>query len=307
MARTTNLLDLQKSTYLAAEGVLSSDKDRQVYELRLERGGRYVISAANLDLGENIRLILKDLDGRVLDQADGVNGSDDPVLNFRASRTGPVRLIVKAEDDPGNNGEIPFALSVRNQELSDDFDQGSVDIDLPGLDFLGFDETLNRLFDRLADDGISLSDLDRLLASTTADGSRVSQDELETLGFIARNLDRFVDDPTLADYYSYVFSAAVGANPANRYWTGGVQDRAARIDLGNLEVGSSRKQVEYLRRKWFRGEDLPLAWIDGDTAKDEPPPLNFRIQSLLVLFLMVTSALIKLFRVGRGPVTLWLG
>ena len=67
MARA-DLLDLQNSTYLATEGALGSDKDRQVYELRLERGGRYVISAANLDLGENIRLILKDFNGRVLDQ-----------------------------------------------------------------------------------------------------------------------------------------------------------------------------------------------------------------------------------------------
>lgn len=267
----TDLLDLQNSTYLATEGVLVSDKDRRVYELRLERGGRYVISAANLDLGENIRLVLKDFDGRVLEQVDGVNGSEDPVIDYRASGTGPVRLIVKAESDSDNRGEIPFALSVRSQDPSDDVSQGSVDIDLPGLDFLGYDETLSRLFDRLADDGISLSDLDRLVASTTADGSRVSQSELDSLSRIALNLDRFVDDPALADYYSYVFSAAVGANLANRYWTGGVQDRDDRIELGNLEVGSSRKQVEYLRRKWFRGEDLPLARIDGDSANDTPP------------------------------------
>lgn len=265
-----SVLDPRQAAFLTLDDLLSSDKDRRVYEMRLDRGGRYTFSGANFDPGENIRLILKDADGRVLAESDGANGAEDPVVNYRASRTGSVRLIVKAEDDFDNSGEIPFSLSVRNQGL-DVVPSRSGDVDLPSLDALGFDVVLERLSERLFEDGVTLSDLDLLLASTTADGSRVSESELDALATVARTLHKFVDDPILSDYYSYVFSAAVGVNPANRYWTGGVQDRNNRIDLGNLEVGSNRKQVEYLRRKWFRGEDLPLARIDGDSAANRSP------------------------------------
>jgi hypothetical protein len=94
---------------------------------------------------------------------------------------------------------------------------------------------------------------------------------LDELNNIACDLGTFVDDPALADYYSYISSATIGDNPANRYWTGGVQLKKDRIRLGNLEVGSSSDHVALLSRKWFHGEDLTLSRIDGDAANNIGP------------------------------------
>lgn len=263
-------LDLKNKSTISFEERLSRDNHRDAYVVQLDRGSDYTFSAANLEAGGNLRLVLVDDSGNELARAYGSNGSDDPIIRYRADRDRTVRLIVKEQGDSDHRGDLPYTLAVSNDSAVYEADGGQLENPFFVDRLFGFDANLDDLFARLGRDGIELADLDRLLASVTADDGRVSRGEFHTLSRISRNLDQYVDDPVLADYYSYVFSAAVGSNPANRFWTGGVQDRDERLALGDLEVGSTADQVDLLRRKWFLGEDLPLARIDGDTANDEP-------------------------------------
>jgi hypothetical protein len=264
-------LDSQTS-FSTVEGRLSGSNDRKTFALKLDKGNNYVFSASNFHPGEDLKLILKNSNGKTLAESSDSFGSEDPVLHFRAKRPVSARLLVIPEEDTDNRGEIPFSLSIKNEDHINTNTDSIDEVDLPGAESTSVaDASLNQLFLNLSGDGITVSDLDKLLFSTTEDGSTVSQGELDELKNIASNLGTFVNDPALTDYYSYIFSAAIGDNPANRYWTGGVRLKKDRIDLGNLKVGSDFGHVALISRKWFRGEDLPLSRIDGDAANNKKP------------------------------------
>lgn len=264
-------LDSQTS-FSTVEGRLSGSSDHKTFAVQLEKGNNYVFSASNFHPGEDLKLILKNSNGKTVAESSDSFGSEDPVLRFTAERPVSVRLLISAEKDADNRGEIPFSLSIRNEDYRDTNTDSIGEVDPPGTEPISVaDVPLNRLFLSLARDGVTISDLDSLLSSTTEDGSTVSQGELDELSNIASNLSTFINDPVLTDYYSYIFSAAIGDNPANRHWTGGVQLRKDRIDLGNLEAGSNSEHISLLSRKWFRGEDLPLSRIDGDAANNKKP------------------------------------
>lgn len=254
-----------KRAYKSVKDALSGRKDANSYSLKLQEGDSYTFSAANLQPGENLRLKLVDVNGSVLASADDSLGSEDPILRYSASEATTARLVVQTQEDIDNRGRVPYRLAVSNDSVelaaeNNESEQPDSALDSP-LDVLK----------RLARDGITLHDLDRIFASATSDDGIVDKDEFSTLNFVGNNLHRYVDDPVLADYYSYVFSSAVGVNPANKFWTGGVQDRSDRIRVGNLEIGSKKQQVDLLRSKWFKGKDLPLGRIDGDAANGIRP------------------------------------
>jgi hypothetical protein len=128
------------------------------------------------------------------------------------------------------------------------------------------------LWDQLSasSDDINIKDLDDLVGATTSDASNVSQDEINSLSQIQDDLKDYVDSDNL-DYYYYIFGAAIGSNPANANYTGGVKSDSDIQELGNLSVGFTAEQVTLLQQKWFRGEDLPLAQVEGDAAAGIAP------------------------------------
>ena len=131
---------------------------------------------------------------------------------------------------------------------------------------------MTTLWDQLSSgsDNIDVEDLDNLVGATTSDGTTVSQDEINSLEQILDDLEDHVDSANL-DYYSYIFGAAIGSNPANANYTGGVTSDSDIKELGNLSVGFTSEQVTLLQKKWFRGEDLPLAQVEGDAAAGIAP------------------------------------
>ena len=253
------------------DGELNRWWDMYTYEINFEKNNTYIISAQNIDLGENLMILLLDEDYNLLEYNLDSYGSEDPSISFESTISQKVRLTIKTQKDEDNDYVVPYAIGINNIEHVEQ--SAETDVELPSNS--QFKDKAIRYFDSL--DDFSITNLDKIIGFATDDDNLVSLDELETLSYMSQHLDKFLlekdIDQNKINYYSYVLSAVVGSNPANEYWTGGVQYRDKREDLGNLSVGSNSDHLNLLRRKWFRGEDLPLARMDGDAAAGETPRL----------------------------------
>lgn len=260
---------IQNLGFSQASGELLFKWDGHTYEINLEKNTSYVFSAQNIDLGENLMISVLDDNNNLLAFNKDSLGSEDPSINFTSNDSQKVKLIIEAQADSDNKGSIPYSISVNNLDQSQD----PQNVDLVELSDEEFESKAKNYFKNITN--FSVRDFDHIVGLATYDDNVISEDELDTFSYISQNLpsllSEFTLDQSTLDYYSYIFSAAVGANAANAYWTGGVQEKSDRIQLGNLHIGSTSEQVDLLRRKWFRGEDLPLARIDGDAAANAAP------------------------------------
>ena len=258
---------LNTSGFSRTDGELNGSWDMDAYEVYFEENTTYIISAQNIDLGENLMISLLDENYNLLEYNLDSYGSEDPSIRFDSTISQKVRIIIEAQEDEDNNYVVPYSIGIND---IDSFEQSAVtEVELPSNS--GFEAKAFSYLNSL--DDFSIANLDELVGFATDDDNLVSLEELQVFAYISQNIDKILlekgIDQNKIDYYSYVFSAAVGSNPANAYWTGGVQDNPQK--LGNISVGSNSDHLNKIRRKWFRGEDLPLARIDGDVAKGETP------------------------------------
>ena len=269
---------LRSTGFARISGKVSANKKRKaVYSFVAEGSTPYTIEASNIQPGENIKFKVKDNKG-VIARARQSYGSNDPHLHLSFEDKKRVKIIVTAERDSRNKGRVPFNLAISHhekirghaakQETSQVEDVNLVDINTTTAS----NGSLGSLWNQLKSNNspLIIDDLDSLLGATIADDGTVSQSEINLLGQIHSQLSKYVSSENL-DYYDYIFGAAIGSNPANAYYTGGVSKPSLVTKLGNLAVGFDTTQVSYLQKKWFRGEDLPLGQIDGDAAAGVAP------------------------------------
>jgi len=269
-------------------------KTKTTYNFTVEKDTPYIVDANNVHPGENLKLKIKDKKGNTLTKARDSHGSEDPHLTFSVDKGQRVKVIVQVEDDMHNKGKIPYSLAInkytKRSELNpnakhrvnlDKSDTSNHSFVAEGKEIPASDNPLSVLWQELStnQEKIGLNGLDEILGATTSDGSTVSQDEINLLSEILYDLEDHVD-PNNLDYYSYIFGAAIGSNPANAHFTGGAKSDDDIQGLGNLSTGFSSEQVTLLQKKWFRGEDLPFAQIDGDSAAGvAPSTFNYALAS----------------------------
>ena len=279
--KSQGILDAVGQAFDRVRGKLNSkDNSTETYSFNAAKGDRYSLFADALHPGENLRLILKNENGKIIKEIKDSMGSKNPYAMHQFESSGKFQLTVAIQEDEDNKGVIPYNLAIKNYDYvasnnvstSPDVDatsQVSTDTDSTSTDTSK--TSLNVLWEQAKKSGnITLADLNSFLSSTTSDGSTVSASEISTLQSIAKSLDNYVA-PSLKDYYEYIFSAATGTNVANQYYTGGKALRSDRISLGNLQEGFTDDKVSLLCKKWFQGKDLPLAFMDGDSANGTPP------------------------------------
>ena len=272
--------------FVKASGKLNKagGKKKIVYEFNPIADNSYNFQASNIQVGENIKLALKTKYGVLLSQAKDSPGSKDAHLSYKFRTSEPIKVIVSIQKDRKNKGVVPFNLSLTHQDAQASvpykkiINDGTLNNDeLSALSIYGNaevdytkrnDNGVTELWDRL-DGNITLENLDNLLEAAVIDDGIISKDEIQSLESIHQKLPDRVESEKL-NYYSYIFGSAIGDNPANQLYTGGVKNRSLRIPLNNLEEGSDSVQVNMLRDKWFKGKDLPLAYIDGDSANNTP-------------------------------------
>ena len=267
------------------QDVAQKSKTRTTYNITINKNTPYIIDANNVHPGENLQLKVKNKRGRIIAKATDSHGSEDPHLMLTVDKRQRVKVVVQVEDDKNNKGKIPFFLAINKYDKNsrpkpnakqrfnpDKTEQSNHSLAAQQKTTTTSDTPLTKLWQELSNSSekISLNDLDNLLGSTTSDGSTVSQSEINLLNDILNDLEDHVDPGNL-DYYSHVFKGAISSNPANANYTGGVKSINDVQELGNLSAGFNSDQVTLLQKKWFRGEDLPLAQIDGDSAADVPP------------------------------------
>ena len=272
--------DLKKTGFARIKDVLhEKTKNKLTYNIQAIKNTPYVVDASNVHPGEDLKLKVKSKNGTLIANANHSHGSEDPHLTFNVNKNQNIKIIVQVEKDEHNSGKIPFNLAVHKYNK------------IPGAEFRTTAKRINQSFFSLktdddsvsensvttlwnqltaSSDDINIKDLDDLMGATISDGSTVSQDEISALSQVLQDLGNHVSSANL-DYYSYIFGAAIGSNPANANYTGGTKSSKDIQKLGNLSVGFTSDQVELLQKKWFRGEDLPLAQIDGDSAAGIPP------------------------------------
>jgi trimeric autotransporter adhesin len=102
-----------------------------------------------------------------------------------------------------------------------------------------------------------------LSAELTTTKTTLSTNQFNDLKAIVTNLNV---GESASGYHLYTLNALVNGNAANASWTGG---GAASSSLGNLAVGSSAAQLNYLNGKWLQGTDLPSSTVtvSGSTSK----------------------------------------
>lgn len=269
-------------------------KNKTTYNITIKKDTPYIVDANNVHPGENLKLKIKDQKGKIITKARDSHGSEDPHLVFSVDKRQRVKVIVQVEDDMHNRGKIPYSLAInkytKRSELNPNAkqrvnlnksDSSNHSFEAEGKTVPAPDNPLSILWQELSTnaESISINGLDEILGATTSDGSTVSQGEMNLLSEILYDLENHVA-PNNLDYYSYIFGAAIGSNPANANFTGGAKSDADVQNLGNLSTGFSSDQVTLLQKKWFRGEDLPLAQIDGDSAAGvAPSTFNYALAS----------------------------
>ena len=279
------VLDSQGFVQVRGRLTKADGKRKAIFKFDAQKDHEYQFDTYAIQPGENIKLSVKNSDGKVLIRGRDSIGSKNPYFTYTFDSSGPVKITASIQKDKSNKGAIPFNLSLTdvNVQSSAAFKKRINDgkltdeelLDISKYSFAGYDHTANTvnsvsiLWNSMKGD-ITLDDLDDLLMATVFDDGTVSVDEIQVLESIHQKLPDRVD-PAKLDYYSYVFGSAIGDSPANSIWTGGVDNRSKRLSLGNLEEGSGTRHVTLLSKKWFKGEDLPLAYIDGDTANKTPP------------------------------------
>ena len=277
---------LDRQGFVRANGKLKvRGKKKLVFEFNPVADNSYNFQASNIDAGENVKLALKSNFGILLSQSKDSPGSKDAHLSYKFKTSEPIKVIVSTQKDRKNKGAIPFNLSVTHQDVQRSIpykkiindgtlnenellalsSYGNIDIDYTIRNDNGVTELWSRL-----DGNITLENLDNLLEASVIDDGILSKDEIQSLESIHQKLPDRVESEKL-DYYSYIFGSAIGDNPANKLYTGGVKKRSQRIPLNNLEEGSDSDHVNMMRDKWFKGNDLPLAYMDGDSASKTPP------------------------------------
>ena len=254
--------NLKKTGFARINGELHEKKKNKInYNITASKDTPYSIDASNVHTGENLKLTIKGQNGNVIARATHSHGSKNPHLTFNVDKKQKVKVIIQVEDDKNNNGKIPFNLAFNklnkisggNLNESDknksskkkNGKSSSKSNDIPITD-----NTVTTLWNQLSasSDDINIKDLDDLVGATTSDGSNVSKDEINALLQIQDDLKDHVDSDNL-DYYSYIFGAAIGSNPANANYTGGVKSDSDIQELGNLSVGFNSEQVTLLQQK----------------------------------------------------------
>ena len=277
---------LERQGFVRTNGKLKvQGKKKLVFEFNPVADNSYNFQASNIHAGENIKLALKSNFGILLSQSKDSPGSKDAHLSYKFKTSEPIKVIVSIQKDRKNKGAIPFNLSLTHKDVQESIpykkiindgtlnenellalsSYGNINVDYTRRNDNGVTELWSSL-----DGNITLENLDNLLEASVIDDGIVSKDEIQSLESIHQKLPDRVESEVL-DYYSYIFGSAIGDNPANEFYTGGVKKRSLRIPLNNLEEGSDSFHVNMLRDKWFKGNDLPLAYMDGDRANKTPP------------------------------------
>ena len=276
--------NLKKIGFARINGELHKKKKNKInYNITASKDTPYSIDVSNIHTGENLKLKIKGQNGNVIAKATDSHGSKNPHLTFNVEKKQNVKVIIQVEDDKNNKGKIPFKIAFNKfnkisggkLNASDKNDSNNKNNSKSSSESKELSSTVNsvtKLWDQVSasSDDINIKDLDDLVGATTSDGSTVSQDEINALSQIQDDLKDYVDSDNL-DYYSYIFGAAIGSNPANANYTGGVKSDSDIQELGNLSVGFTSEQVTLLQQKWFKGEDLPLAQVEGDAAAGIAP------------------------------------
>ena len=255
--------EIQANGFARVEGITKRDEaDR--YLLEVSKGETLQINALAKKVPEDIFLRLGYADGEVIARSDDYLWSSSSRITWTAANTETVEIVVKVDDvDFGENG-VEYNLYIDNLSVDDEFDR-------PGEGDDAFDsdgEALRRagkLLKRFAGDNevLDIDEMSALILSFVNQDRVVSANDFEVLQGISIKLENFVD-PLYRDYYQYIYNSVVGDNAANQWWTGG---QSQRVALGNLQIGTSRRHLDRLVKKWLGGQDSPNTLVVGDEAQ----------------------------------------
>ncbi|MDJ0712671.1 MAG: C2 family cysteine protease [Prochloraceae cyanobacterium] len=121
-----------------------------------------------------------------------------------------------------------------------------------------------------ADGQLSRNDMMKILRQSK-DGNVIDFIELRDLRKLVSDRRGMMTKGS-SGYVYQLTNKVVNFHPANAWWTGGA---ANRTSLGNLVAGASADRLEKLIRKWFLGEDLPLAYRYNSSARDGRTPYTY--------------------------------
>lgn len=228
-----------------SSGTIGFAGDRDWFRTYLVAGRTYQFDLKGSSLTDP-SLSLRNATGRVVSTNDDFGSSRDSRILYTPTLSGTFFLDVGA----GVTGTGIGTYTLAQADVSDlDRITGIQDVSIR-----------TAVQTALADNLFSQQELAALLR-VAGDGGVTAQD-LADLQRIGISLPSFLS-PESRSYLQYVFTAVVGGNRANQYWTGGT---TARVALGDLQPGSTKEMMDLLVDKWFGGKDLPGNAISGDAA-----------------------------------------